>query len=60
MAKYSVNYSYDAVGNRVARQSTIAAVTNETTINYDNNDRLVADSYDNNGNTIKSQGRAYR
>jgi RHS repeat-associated protein len=45
---------------RVARQSTIAAVTSETTINYDNNDRLVADSYDNNGNTIESQGRKYR
>jgi RHS repeat-associated protein len=44
----------------VARQSTIAAVTNEATINYDNNDRLVADSYDNNGNTIESQGRTYR
>jgi RHS repeat-associated protein len=55
----NVNYSYDAVGNRVARQSTIAAVTSETTINYDNNDRLVADSYDNNGNTIESQGRKY-
>ncbi|HKQ04260.1 MAG TPA: LamG-like jellyroll fold domain-containing protein, partial [Blastocatellia bacterium] len=50
-----ISYSYDAVGNRLTRTSTVAAVPNQTS-SVDVNDRLASDSYDSNGNTIGSAG----
>jgi RHS repeat-associated protein len=55
----SVNYDYDAVGNRLSRTSTIAAVPS-TTSGYDANDRLASDTYDANGSTTGSGGNVYR
>ena len=54
----TVTYTYDAVGNRLSRNSTLAAIPS-TTQNYDANDRLTNSSYDNNGNTTASGGNAY-
>jgi len=54
----SIGYSYDAVGNRLSRSSSIAAVPS-TTHAFDANDRLTTDSYDSNGNTISSAGNSY-
>jgi RHS repeat-associated protein len=54
----SISYNYDAVGNRLARNSTIAAVPSTTSI-YDANDRLGSDGYDNNGSTTSSAGKTY-
>ncbi|HKQ07908.1 MAG TPA: hypothetical protein VJ464_22465, partial [Blastocatellia bacterium] len=51
----AISYSYDAVGNRLTRTSTVAAVPNQTS-SVDVNDRLASDSYDSNGNTIGSAG----
>ncbi len=44
------NYTYDAVGNRLTRASTVPGVTPQS-FSYDTNDRLTSDSYDANGNT---------
>jgi RHS repeat-associated protein len=54
----SVSYGYDAVGNRLNRTSTVAAVPAQAST-YDANDRLTSDSYDNNGNTTASSGNGY-
>jgi RHS repeat-associated protein len=54
-----VSYLYDAVGNRLSRSSTVAAVP-PTVHSYDANDRLATDSYDANGNTTSSNGNSYR
>ena len=54
----SISYSYDAVGNRLNRASTIAAVPSQT-FTYDSNDRLNVDSYDNDGSTTKSGTNTY-
>ncbi len=50
-----VDYTYDAVGNRLSRSSTLPGVTGSTSA-YDANDRLLSDTYDNNSNTIASGG----
>jgi RHS repeat-associated protein len=55
----AVGYTYDAVGNRLTRTSTLAGVE-PTTSSYDANDRASADIYDANGNTLQSQGMTYR
>jgi RHS repeat-associated protein len=55
----SIGYSYDAVGNRLTRTSTLAAVP-ATTSSVDANDRLASDSYDNNGNTVSSNSNTYQ
>jgi RHS repeat-associated protein len=53
-----VGYTYDAVGNRLSRESTLPGV--ETTYSsYDANDRLRSDAFDQNGNTVGSNGTAY-
>ncbi len=49
----AVNYQYDAVGNRLNRTSTLAGQTNQA-FGYDDNDRILTDTFDNNGNTIAS------
>ncbi|MCE7980699.1 MAG: tandem-95 repeat protein [Caldilinea sp. CFX5] len=54
----AIGYSYDPVGNRLARTSTVAPVP-AATYSYDANDRLLSDSYDDNGNTIASDGKSY-
>jgi RHS repeat-associated protein len=52
----SVSYTqYDAVGNRLQMTSTLNAVPGGS-FNYDANDRLTTDVYDNNGNTISFAG----
>src|SRR5207253_3983557 len=54
----SISYSYDAVGNRLSRSSTVSGVPS-TTSTYDDNDRLASDSYDNEGNTTATNGNTY-
>jgi RHS repeat-associated protein len=57
-ANGSVTYTYDPVGNRLSRASTLAAVLSSTSA-YDTNDRLTADLYDANGDTRWSSGFTY-
>ncbi|MEK7674628.1 MAG: RHS repeat-associated core domain-containing protein [Verrucomicrobiota bacterium] len=47
----SVTYSYDPVGNRLARASNLNPIL-PATYGYDANDRLLTDAYDANGNTL--------
>lgn len=54
----AIGYSYDPVGNRLSRTSTVAPVP-AATYSYDANDRLTSDSYDANGNTTASGGNTY-
>ena len=49
-----VMFSYDKVGNRLTRISTVTSFDPQNFI-YDANDRLESDTYDDNGNTIQSQ-----
>jgi RHS repeat-associated protein len=46
----TLEYSYDAVGNRLARNSNLPGIL-ASGYAYDANDRLTSDLYDNNGNT---------
>jgi RHS repeat-associated protein len=55
----AVAYTYDAVGNRLTRNSTVAAVPS-TTSTYDANNRLQGDTFDANGNTLQSNGSTYQ
>jgi RHS repeat-associated protein len=57
-ANGTLNYSLDAVGNRLSRTSTLAAISS-TTSTYDANDRLNSDSYNANGNTTSADGNTY-
>jgi len=50
----TVNYQYDAVGNRKQLTSTVAAIPATGLLNYDANDRLSTQLYDNNGNTVNN------
>lgn len=54
----SVNYGYDAVGNRLTRNSNITGLASQSQ-SYDGNDRLNSDTYDANGNTSASNGNNY-
>ncbi|HRQ45049.1 MAG TPA: hypothetical protein PLB12_11945 [Candidatus Goldiibacteriota bacterium] len=54
-----VDYTYDKVGNRQTRTSTLAGVSNQDFAGaYDDNDRLLAAdySYDDNGSTTQKPG----
>jgi RHS repeat-associated protein len=51
----TLNYTYDAVGNRQDLLSTLAEIPSAT-YGYDANDRLTSDTYDNNGNTLTAPG----
>jgi RHS repeat-associated protein len=53
-----VGYTYDAVGNRLSRSSSVPGVAPAAS-SYDANNRLESDAYDLNGNTVGSQGAAY-
>jgi RHS repeat-associated protein len=57
-ANGSVSYTYDPVGNRLSRTSTLATVLSATSA-FDANDRLTADAYDANGNTRSGNGSTY-
>lgn len=54
----SISYVYDPVGNRLSRSSTVDLVPS-TLSTYDANDRLTSDTYDNNGNILASDGKAF-
>jgi RHS repeat-associated protein len=54
----SIDYTYDVVGNRLTRVSTLAAVPSASHT-YDENDRMSGDTYDANGNTVGSAGVTY-
>jgi len=54
----AVDYSYDPVGNRTDLTSTLAPIASAT-YSYNLNDRLIADTYDNNGNTLASGGDTF-
>ena len=54
----AVDYTYDPVGNRLSRLSSLEGVLSSTST-YDANDRLLSDSYDANGNTTSADGRTY-
>ncbi|HKG80759.1 MAG TPA: RHS repeat-associated core domain-containing protein [Pyrinomonadaceae bacterium] len=54
----SVDYTFDNVGNRMTRISSLAGVLSATS-NYDANDRLTTDSFDANGNTRVADGRSF-
>jgi RHS repeat-associated protein len=49
-----VSYTFDSVGNRVQRNSTLPTVVATGLLNYDVNDRTSADPYDANGNLLQS------
>jgi RHS repeat-associated protein len=53
-----IDYTYDAVGNRLTRTSTMAAIPS-TTSTYDANDRLTGETYDADGNQRTSGGVTY-
>ncbi|NOT63559.1 MAG: RHS repeat-associated core domain-containing protein, partial [Acidobacteria bacterium] len=54
----TVGYVLDAVGNRLQRNSTIAALA--TTVNlFNNKDQLDTDGYDANGNTLAADGKTF-
>ena len=54
----AIAYTYDQVGNRLVRTSTVAGITDQS-FEYDFNDRLGGEGYDNNGNTLTSGGRTF-
>ena len=54
----ALTYSLDAVGNRLSRTSTLAALGAQS-FSYDANDELTSDGYDLNGNTTSSGGHTY-
>jgi YD repeat-containing protein len=49
-----VSYTFDSVGNRLQRKSTLPAVVATGLLNYDANDRTSTDPYDANGNLLQS------
>ena len=49
-----VSYTFDSVGNRTQRGSTLPAVVATGLLNYDANDRTSTDPYDANGNLLQS------
>jgi RHS repeat-associated protein len=53
----SLGYQYDAVGNRQQMASTLMPLPSGLW-NYDANDRLTTDTYDNDGNTVSRAGIA--
>jgi len=47
-----VSYTFDKVGNRLQRTSTLPAIPATGLLNYDANDRTTSDPYDANGNLL--------
>jgi RHS repeat-associated protein len=54
----AISYTYDKVGNRLTRSSTVAVIPDQS-FAYDFNDRLDGEGYDDNGNTLTSGSRSY-
>ncbi len=54
----AISYQFDAVGNRLQRNSNINLVPNQTST-FDANDRINSDTFDANGNTKVSNGKTY-
>ena len=54
----SIAYVYDNVGNRLSRTSSVSDISNESS-GYDDNDRLLSDGWDANGNTVTGNGNGY-
>lgn len=54
----NLGYQYDAVGNRTNRTSGLGL--SAQSLNYNKNDWLTSDTYDNNGNTTLSAGKPYQ
>jgi RHS repeat-associated protein len=54
----AINYTFDAVGNRLNRTSTVVPIPT-TASSFDGNDRLGGDTYDANGSTTASAGKTY-
>jgi RHS repeat-associated protein len=54
----TVSYTYDAVGNRTQKVSTLPGYPGGLT-NYNANDQLATDTYDADGNTTASNGVGY-
>ncbi|HKG98482.1 MAG TPA: RHS repeat-associated core domain-containing protein, partial [Pyrinomonadaceae bacterium] len=54
----TVDYSYDAVGNRLSRTSNLPGIPSATS-GYDANDRRLDESSDSNGNARSIAGRSY-
>jgi RHS repeat-associated protein len=54
----AVDYTYDAVGNRLSRLSSLPGIPSANT-SYDANDRRTDETYDANGNTRGTGGRSY-
>lgn len=48
----TVSYTFDSVGNRLQRNSTLPAIPATGLLNYDANDRTSTDPYDANGNLL--------
>jgi RHS repeat-associated protein len=56
-----LGYTYDSVGNRQTRSSTLTGINNQAYSGlYDANDRFTNDTYDNNGNPIASGSDSYQ
>ena len=53
-----IAYTYDPVGNRLTRTSTVGGIANQA-FTYNANDQLNTDAYDANGNTIGTDGKTY-
>jgi RHS repeat-associated protein len=53
----TLNYQYDAVGNRLSRSSGLGLLSQS--LSYKTNDWLASDGYDANGNTTNSAGTNY-
>ena len=53
-----LSYMHDAVGNRLALASTLAALGSQAK-SYDANDRLTDETYDTNGSTLAANGWTY-
>jgi RHS repeat-associated protein len=49
-----ISYTYDLVGNRTQRNSTVPAVPATGLLDYDANDRISTDPYDSNGNLLNA------
>jgi RHS repeat-associated protein len=54
----SLAYTYDPVGNRLSRASTLPALA-AASLAYDANDRVTTDAYDANGNPRSADGASY-
>jgi YD repeat-containing protein len=55
---FAASYVYDVAGNRTQKTSTIPGFPGGLT-NYNANDQLSTDTYDNDGNTTASNGLGY-